>query len=82
MNIRSVSRLLDDLPPLASDEELVEWSRQLLHRPARPNRPLIAQRKTVAPEIPEDYLSIEELYADIAERAATAHERGRVSVRQ
>ena len=82
VNIRSVSRLVDDLPPTASDQELVEWGQQLLYGPQRPNRPLVAERETITPEVPEDYLSIEELFADIAERAASVHTRTRIRIRQ
>src|SRR6476659_2399363 len=44
-NSRNVSRrTLDDLPPIASDDELLQWSQQLCARPSRPNRPLVATR--------------------------------------
>jgi hypothetical protein len=63
-----VSRLCEDLPPIASDDELLEWSRQLTLRPIRPNRPLVAVRST-------SRLSTEELFAEIAERASFVHDR-------
>lgn len=67
-NLRSVNRTLDDLPPTASDDELVAWGRQLLIPPKRPNRPLVAQRNRVS-------MTTEELFADIAQRAAAAHSK-------
>lgn len=74
-NLRAVSRTLDDLPPTASDDELVAWGRQLLVPPKRPNRPLVAQRSGVT-------MTTEEVFADIAQRAAAVHSRKRLIVRR
>jgi hypothetical protein len=75
-NIRSVSRNWDDLPPLASDEELLAWSKELnntpesepLVRSSRPNRPLVATRMSAS-------MSTEELFVDISDRASEAYAR-------
>jgi hypothetical protein len=72
-NIRSVSRNWEDLPPLASDEELVEWGKELIApksrtRTGRPNRPLVATRTTAK-------LSTEELLLDISDRATEVYAR-------
>lgn len=80
--MQSVSRNWDDLPPIASDEELVEWGRELTAAPpasrraGRPNRPLVATRTTAK-------LSTEELLLDISGRAneVFSHGRTRLSVR-
>ena len=79
-NLRSVSRNWDDLQPLASDDELVEWAKELNAdpepepRPRRRNRPLVATRTNST-------LSTEELLVDIRERATKAY-RVRVSARR
>jgi hypothetical protein len=73
-----------DLPPVASDDELVEWGRQLNDtsdssslppRPIRANRPLVAERK-------RGNVSTEEILLDISERAEASFERRRVIVRR
>jgi hypothetical protein len=75
-NIRCVSlRTFDDLPPMATDDELMVWSQELLARPSRPNRPLVATRTTST-------VSTEEILLDIEERAAAAYTRRRVTVRR
>ncbi|HEV3225603.1 MAG TPA: hypothetical protein VGZ52_02170 [Acidimicrobiales bacterium] len=83
-----MSRTLDDVPAIASDAELLEWSRGLAHtgevtdvrdladqKPARPNRPLFATRTRTS-------MSTQELFADIEERAAAAYRRSRVTARR
>ncbi len=84
-----MSRNWDDLPPLASDEELLEWSKDLHNtpefaprvkagRPSRPNRPLVATRVNST-------MSTEELLVDISDRATEAYirmRRRRVIVRR
>ena len=61
-----MSRSLDDLPPIASDDELVEWGKELVapqpRRSSRPNRPLVATRISST-------VSTEELLLDISDRA-------------
>jgi hypothetical protein len=89
-NIRSVSRNWDDLPPLASDDEVVQWGKELnetspeleldmrVQRQARRNRPLVATRTNSS-------MSTEELLVDISDRASEAYarlRRGRVTVRR
>jgi hypothetical protein len=83
-NIRSVSRSLEDLPPLASDDELVAWARELntqqpqpqpeAPRLSRPNRPLVATRISST-------MSTEELLLDISDRARKVF-RTRVTARR
>ena len=76
---------MDDLPPIATDDELVEWARQLTARPTRPNRPLYATRTSPsasasAPAETTPMMSTEELLLDISERAAAACGRRRIRV--
>lgn len=68
-------RTLDDLPPTASDEELMRWSQELRVHPSRPNRPLVATRITSTVSTPE-------LLAEIEERATAVFTRRRVTVRR
>lgn len=89
-NSRTVSRTIDDLPPVASDQELIDWGQTLQGRPeaselptvtmepggteARRNRPLVATRINRT-------MSTDEILLDISERATAVYER-RVSARR
>lgn len=84
-------RTLEDLPPVATDDELVVWSQGLnaMHhvdliestdlaeraRRSRPNRPLVAQR--ISPTV-----STDEILNEIEERATDVYTRRRVMVRR
>jgi hypothetical protein len=75
-NIRAVSRTLDDLPPIASDQELLEWAHSLLHdAPEHPDRaPTPGPARPVA-EHEGTSLTLEELLLDIEIRATEVYER-------
>jgi hypothetical protein len=84
-------RTLEDLPPVATDDELVVWSQGLnaKHvvdltasavsaeptRRSRPNRPLVAQRVNST-------LTTDEILNEIEERATDVYTRRRVMVRR
>ena len=75
-NIRSVIRLtLDDLPPIATDDELMAWSRELCRRPSRPNRPLVATRTTSRISMHELLSEIEALATAVYTRRTSAFDR-------
>lgn len=78
-NIRCVSRTIVDLPPVASDDELVAWGQELTTvrplSPTRPNRPLVATRI-------KRTMTTEEILLDISERATAVFERRRITVRR
>ena len=76
-NVLTVSRFFDDLPPIASDQELLEWADSLLrdpdaepdvHRVAQGASPLVADRG-------RDSLSLDELLMEIESRATEVYER-------
>src|SRR3954447_15719300 len=81
-NIHSVSRIVNDLPPVASDQELLDWANELLHgTPATAERVQPAGRAVVRDErrlYAEKYgdrLTLEELLLDIESRATEVYER-------
>jgi hypothetical protein len=79
-------RDVEDLPPMASDDELVAWSRTLVARPRR-RRPLVAVRierpaVPAAPSEADTSMSTEELFAEITARATDTHNRRRVTIRR
>jgi hypothetical protein len=70
------------LPGLASDEDLLAWSRELLEPPRRRRaEPLRAQPPaTAAP--PLDKLTIDEVFAEVEARVRPLRERPRVKLRR
>jgi hypothetical protein len=72
---------------MASDDELMAWGRELTVRRPRRKRPLVATRINVAtPDaaavVESTTISTEELFAEIAERAASGRPRRRVVIRR
>jgi hypothetical protein len=70
-NVLSVSRFFDDLPPIATDQELLDWSNELMYGESTP--------QVEPPPVPRDdnTLSLEELLADIEGRATEVYARAR-----
>jgi hypothetical protein len=68
-------RSLDDLPAVASDDELIVWSKEISARSSRPNRPLVARRINSTE-------TTEEIFSDIAERANAVYARHRLTSRR
>jgi hypothetical protein len=84
-NMHSVSRNWDDLPPLASDEELVAWGKELnaptAYAPVEFDADAETDQRTSRPDRPlvatriTSSMSTEELFLDISDRANQAYAR-------
>ncbi len=79
-NFRS-RRAIHDLPPIATDDELLAWSEELTAPAPSPRRRVEPVRGVAAPPAPANdtpggpQLSDEELFAEIYERALAASAR-------
>jgi hypothetical protein len=71
------------LPGVASDDDLLAWSRELLSRPTRRRRaqPLRAQAPAAAAP-PVEKLTIDEVFAEVEARVKPLRARPRVKLRR